>query len=76
LTGETPGFDVLVDARGRDRAIALYQKVMNALVLISPVTGMGAILKGASAARYPEAYVATAIRKERARLAEQESASR
>jgi hypothetical protein len=76
LKGEMSAFDVLVDAKGRNRAIVLYQKITNALILISPPTRIRAILKGASTARYPDAYVATAIENERARVAKQKKASR
>jgi hypothetical protein len=78
LAGSGPGFDILLDAVGRQRATAMYLKLMETFAaneITDTIAGrINTIMLKASTATWPERYVDECIKNERVRLAKQESA--
>jgi hypothetical protein len=80
LRGEISGFELLVDAKGHDKAAAMFNKIAKALSGGHMSSGWPAristILRKVSTVRHPEAYIAACIKNERARLAKQKNVGR
>jgi len=75
--GEVAGFDMLENAKGKIRAVAAFDRVAKALAgdrMTSAIAKrINTILRGASGAQHPEAYIAACIKSERVRLAKQKT---